>query len=61
MSERPIIKRIYRGKKGIAIFAVALCAPRRNLQKISEPVRNLSQRTIAEAEKVNVAFKFDRL
>jgi hypothetical protein len=50
----PITQRIYRGKKDTAILAVALCAPRRNLRKISEPVRDLSQGTIAEAEKADV-------
>lgn len=63
----PITKRIYRARRGTVILAVDLYAPPRNLQRTSALVRDLSQGTIAEAEKaekavteqVNAVHKFD--
>jgi hypothetical protein len=59
----PITKRTYRGKKSIAILAVALYAPRRRQHRISEhvdPQHDVEQPEEANAAQVNVTFKFDR-
>jgi hypothetical protein len=59
----PTTKNTYRGKKGTAILAVALYAPRRRQHRISEhvdPQHDVEQPEEANAAQANAAFKFDR-
>ena len=63
----PITQRIYRERRGTAILAVVLYAPRRNQQRTNEhvdpqhDVEQAEKAGKANAEQVNAAFKFDRL
>ena len=64
----PITQRIYRGRRGTAILAVALYVPRRKQQKTSAPVDLQHEKRMeqaekagkADAEQVNVGSKFDK-
>jgi hypothetical protein len=64
MNGMPITQRTYKGKKDTAILVVALYAPQRRQQRISEhvdPRHNVDQPEKANATQVNAAFKFDKL